>query len=302
MARDFSALTPRPYAATPQAVNINQPPSGQARGPITVPLTINWTSYGASAANSPRGVNVDLGQSRPGGTVIDRILAVYIDNTNSVSPIYIFFPDTGFMVTQQPYSAAWQNVITNGLLFTIIVDDVVDGLIPLTRVFVQNQCVNPFSDIEVPAVYPRYLATPTAASIVTPEYVPIALGDVIQADFAQWGASPAQLNVPLWGCPRASGFIYFVALSLDYIRPTAVAGASELTTIIDEAGGQTIFTSKISLQSILRSILLSQSGFQIRLDATLSWRLRTTISGVHPGNTAWMNYFFAYTFTPTGGF
>jgi hypothetical protein len=73
--------------------------------------TIDWKAYGASA-NIPVYLSINIASSSP-SSALTAIRSVYVDNTFSATPVYIYFPDTEFCVFCPAYSCTMAPVWTN---------------------------------------------------------------------------------------------------------------------------------------------------------------------------------------------
>ncbi len=104
--------------------------------PACVPFLIDWSKYGASSLN-PVTIRIDLAIMGPANP-LDKIRSVYIDNTFSVTPAYIFFPDTQFTVVCPPNAICMSPVFTNGLQAFVYATGFTDGSIPQTTFTLSN--------------------------------------------------------------------------------------------------------------------------------------------------------------------
>jgi hypothetical protein len=108
-------------------------------GPNSVRVDIDWAiaPYLASTLKPVVAVEIDLlGQAvqQP----LDQIRSVYIDNSNSITPMYVVFPDTNFLIQCPPRSVAWQPVLTGQQKAIIFGVGFVSGLIPNTPIHFTN--------------------------------------------------------------------------------------------------------------------------------------------------------------------
>jgi len=120
-----------------QPVGLDTPKS--AMGPNSVRLDIDWSAapYLASTLNPVVAVEVDLLGSAV-QTPLDQIRSVYIDNSNSITPIYVQFPDTDFVIQCPPRSVAWQPVLTGQQKAIIMGVGFVSNLVPVSRIHFTN--------------------------------------------------------------------------------------------------------------------------------------------------------------------
>ena len=105
MSINFAGIPSAQYIGTPYALAMQI----AGKQGYCSPLTFNWIAYGVNSALPNLSVNVNL-QGNQVRQVLDKIRSVYIDNTGSSVPIYVQFPDTGFVVACQSYSAGWYPV------------------------------------------------------------------------------------------------------------------------------------------------------------------------------------------------
>lgn len=108
-----------------------------AEAPKTVQMQINWLLYQVGDALQNFGIGINLQGISPAGA-LSAIKSVYIDNYESEVPIYVYFPDTGFVAGMPPFSAGWIPVITNTLKAIVYGIGFSDTNIPLTNVFFNN--------------------------------------------------------------------------------------------------------------------------------------------------------------------
>lgn len=153
MARVFTGFPVTPYIGVPffKPVEICKPYDGSTptigEQPQVVPLEINWLSYSPFFnVNNQIGITVNLegqgGQPKP---PLNRIEAVYIDNSFSAVPVFVFFPDTGYVASAGANRITMVPVYTNDLRCVIYADQFDVGSTPFTRVILMNRYVDTFN-------------------------------------------------------------------------------------------------------------------------------------------------------------
>ena len=110
--------------------------------PTRISVTIDWSDYGAPAT-SAIGINVNLQLGNNQAQAIDSIRSVYIDNTFSDVPVYVFFPDSGFVAVAAPNSVTVQPVITSVQTALVYAEGFTD-VAPTTTVIFTNAELNPY--------------------------------------------------------------------------------------------------------------------------------------------------------------
>jgi len=123
-------------------------------------VNIDWSVYNLGNGES-LGLEVDMSGIAPTNQ-LDLIRSVYIDNIASPTPMYVYFPDTGFTVVCKPYTATWAPVVTNARKATVYGIGFTTQQIPLVNVF--------FTNIFMPLAYqelgPNFTATPPSITYV----------------------------------------------------------------------------------------------------------------------------------------
>lgn len=131
------------------------PPAQSGPSYNSVGLLINWADYTSPAVNPPAanaalGVTMQL-RGQGAGTPISRIEAVYIDNSFNSLPVYVVFPDTGYMILVEPYAVQMRPVLSLALTADIYCEGFDGEISPSTRVVFLNHYVASFIDTNAPA-------------------------------------------------------------------------------------------------------------------------------------------------------
>lgn len=274
MARSFLGLPFANYRG-----QIAQLPNTLCPGSTNAGIVIDWANYGVGTSIPAFAVNLDLTISLgTPGPVIPKIRSVYIDNYGSNSPVYVFFPDTGFTVAAQANDACWFPVITNNLKAQIVGLNFIAGTQPKTRVFFTDAFVPPYSDLESELTFPQFLGSALIQrnSQVTPGFGSPALGD--QAVSATLTATAAGFNVMLPAVP-AGGFYYLTHLKCWLVGGTVGAGTATHNVVFQGVGGGNIIASAavaIPNGFVTNGEIFHQQG-NIRLDATVGYEFRMTV-------------------------
>jgi len=127
------------------APNVSQAPVNSP--PRSLGALINWATYGAGASVNV-GVLINLQNLGPGSN-IDNIRSVRIDNTGNPVPVYVVFPDSGFIVTCPPNAVFRESVVTQGLQCFVYGEGFTVGQIGQTGIFFSNIFLAPIFDPEI---------------------------------------------------------------------------------------------------------------------------------------------------------
>lgn len=277
----------------------------QKRGvPIYSPIDINWLIYGGSTAKPDQGVRVDFRASLSNSLQLDTIESVYIDNTNSPNPILIFFPDTQFVIAAQAFSTGWYPCVTQNFQAIIYCTGMTDGFIPSTKLFFCNFPTSPYTNLQTAQALDLWKASSFiqrgGTQIFGGNYAPPALGDQTQ------GIAGVRIGInttyPLWGTPYSSGFLYLTGIYAYQYGVNTGQIYYGSGAVIESTGpsGQLYnfifgFSGAENKPAALPAI--SQTGLNIRLNATETWRIRTTPGFVLDNYFA--NFIFHFTTNPT---
>lgn len=135
MTLDLSNVIPKAILGPPIGAPIKTCEVRQG-SPTSYYADIDWSLYGGSIAQPTVAVALELTGVLQ--VPMDAIRSVYIDNTFSYMPVYVQFPDTGFVVVCEPFSTATSYVFTNVLSCFIIAQGISYGRPPKTRVILSN--------------------------------------------------------------------------------------------------------------------------------------------------------------------
>lgn len=289
MAQNFAGIPTQNYIGTffrlPVRQTQGRPSPPNLFPPSVVPANFNWLVYWTAALQPESvGVNCNLQAQSQSGAIMDRIAAVKIDNTGSVSPVYIYFPDTGDVVACPPNATVVENVFTNSLSCVVYAKELQANFIPSSNVWFYNLPQEPFLDPEANFVIPSYKASPVIQrgnTILNSSYGVPALGD--QFYQGALSLSPGGLLPNLWGTPYADGFIYLTNLVLlasivqgAVGQPPAIAGFLIESTGPSGSLFQCLYGYNANVQ--LNQQLLLMTGMNLKLDATQTWQARV-VSG-----------------------
>lgn len=265
--------------------------------PRVVPLTFNWASYGVSNSNNQIQVPINLAINAQ-TQQLDAIRGVYIDNTGSDAAVYVYFPDTGHLVTCAQFSTNWQPAYTNMLQCVVIGKGFVTGDTSQTKVFLTNQDIPPGESVELELVYPQYQCSPRISrgtNQYTSGFTVPAIGD-------QWQFVGPTLQTTsttaLFGSPYAAGG--YITLTDMEIALTNNADAG-----ITVSGSFTIKSTGIS--GTLYSAGFAQSfgtlphahGMNIKLNANETWQLVSTVTAGGQASSI-LSVFFGYSYQGSG--
>lgn len=250
--------------------------------PVSVPLTIDWSIYrNAAIAAGNNGVNVGVDIVLVGntaGVIIERVRSVKIDNTNSLTPVYVFVPDTGDTISCPPNATLTYPVQTRGYNFKVIAEGLNANNLPLTRVTFYNVALPPALDPEIQTNFPLYKASPTitrGTTIFNQNFGSPALGDQIFSVASNFSTGGILSNV--FGSPYSTGFIYITSM---FVKAFVPAGAATgLWNVVLESTGISgiLFTfGDVAILNQNMAPTAQMSNMNVQLDATQTWQLRCT--------------------------
>jgi hypothetical protein len=273
--RTFIGFGQSAYIGTPQALSIKL---GGIAAQV-VPLLFQWLSYGAGALVPNVNVLVDL---RSQSCVkLDQIRSVYIDNLGSNIPVYVYFPDTNYTIVAKPNSEGWYPAFTNAKVCWVIGEGFTAANIPQTSIILSNVGVQPSVNTEINNDVMLYLASASisrGSTIYNQNFGTPALGDQTQQVAFTLGAGT--LSPTLFLGPYTSGFIYMTALSIMF-QGLAIAAPS--ANIVLESTGISgllyqFLASPPTAAGINNIVTYQLSNKNIKLDATQTWRFRSTVA------------------------
>lgn len=267
-------------------VSLFNPPTQK---PLATVLKFSWTIYFALLNQEANiGVNVDLSQGgTPQGNVLDKIVTVKIDNSNSFNTILVYFQDTGDTISCAPQTIVTFPCVTNGPRCTVIAQGLATGFLPLTTITFYNYFVPPSVDPVVQLTYPQEIGSPSiqrnATQILTPGYGSPALGD--QFTQSTVNATGADGNVAFLPAVAAGGFYYLTHLNLTANSLSVTAGSPSVDNyfqVLSTGAAGLLYESFIraSVQGIPFAVPLQIQKANIKLDALQTWICR-----IKPGTT-----------------
>lgn len=240
--------------------------------PITVPLYIQWATYGVGTAKP----NLNIGFNFEQLESIDLINSVYIDNLGNNVPVYVYFADTNYTVACQPNATCWQPVMTNGKKGQIIGQGFTDAdTNTFTRVTFSNVVVPPYIDIELDQSVSLFRASPSIQrgnTLYNSKFAPAALGD----QTAQTRIGLTAPSTATFLSPQANGF--YVLTNLQLNLNTLQGGAAQFIQLFIESTGIAgiLYTIEYGiLATVIANVnVLNIQPAQIKIDATQTWRMR----------------------------
>ena len=298
MARSFIGIPVSPYVGVPYTVPYAPCNPNKKNGNL-VPLFIDWATYSGSSLKPNVGVSVSLVVGVQ--NALNAIAAVYIDNTNSNAPIFVAFPDTGFVAVCGPNTASYIPVITGVVQCVIYALGITTGLVPKTIVFLLDTPVSGFAEVEKQFVFPQLLASPNNqrnANLFTAGFNSPALGDQTQTNgiFLK-----SNVNQNFFTSPKPSGLFILTNLTL-YIAAIAVGAVSTDLNwgLYDVTTGDILFQAAFAAlanQTLIFGSLLNMSAMQVKLDATHEWAMYS-ITAVAPPATGLAVMICNWTYQP----
>ena len=148
--------------------------------PAMVPIFINWTLYNSNGAIPNIGVDVNLSSSSASSPLtIDKIASVSIDNTGSNVPVYVYFPDTQYVIVCGPGQTVIENAVTGGCVAKICGIGFTGGVQPTSLICFYNSVLQPLISGETSFVQPQNFATtPNTLIPNNTPLRPLAVGDL----------------------------------------------------------------------------------------------------------------------------
>lgn len=268
--------------------------------PTTVATQFVWTNYGAGTAQSNVAATVQMQTTGP-RQLLDKILSVRIDNLGNGVPVYVYFPDTNYTVVAPPNTVVWEKVETAQFSALVIGEGFTDNTVGSTAVYFCNFEVQPFIDYEFPQTTQLWLASSTitrGTSIYNQNFGVPALGDQTTSYLNALTSAVGVFENNLWGTPLSSGFIYLTHINVYVISgPQTI---SELFWVLESAGTAGIlynFQGWCPAAGIATPYnLLSMSAMNVKIDATQTWRLRSSI--IPTGGSTLVTHVFNWTTNP----
>jgi|SRR5215469_338621 len=271
-------------AAIPQATFIGAPvPFPTKLGtllkyqPRVWSLSFNWSLYGVSNSNNQIAVPINLAVNNQ-SQQLDAIRGCYIDNTGSDAAVYVYFPDTGCLITCAQFSTNWQPVMTNLLQCVIIGKGFVTGDTSQTTIFLTNETLPPGESAELSLVYPQYLASPRISrgnNQYSTGFVVPAVGDQWQYINAVAGTN----TTVLFGSPyTAGGYITLTNWHVDGLTAGTFSIASTGPSGTFFTGGNAV----------------TMDSLQVKLNAAETWQFKAIAT------TGVMNAIFCYSYQGSG--
>jgi hypothetical protein len=86
--------------------------------------------------------------------------SLFVDNANSVTPVFVFFPDTLYTVEVEAGASGWFPVITNSPQAYVIAQGLVTNYLPVTTVMFTNLFIPPYTAVAQPNFIGLKLASP----------------------------------------------------------------------------------------------------------------------------------------------
>lgn len=259
-----------------------------------VPVDIDWNVYGASSNKPNIGITLNMVAQNNVPSLLAAIMSVYIDNTNSNVPIFVYFPDTQFTAVCGPNTSQFIPVITGATSAIIFALGMATGSIPYTKIFFFDTIVQGFADVEKQYTFPQWRASPAiqrGSTFFTEGYGSPALGDQTQSAYIPI----TNLNpITLFGGAQSSGRIYLTHCFVYMSNLTTGATTFTLNYRIETVTSQLFLwtVQTIANTSIVYANLFSASAMQLVLDATLLWQFTSNlqVAGQRGGTTCVVNW------------
>lgn len=131
--------------------------------PSVVSLSIDWSSLVAPSFNSTA-IRIPLNINNGVRTPLDRIVSLYVNNSNNEFPIFIIFPDTQYGISVAPNAVQWFPVVTNGFN-VIFASDFISMSVGKTQFIFSNVPISAIETSELQEVSPEWLGTNPGSSL-----------------------------------------------------------------------------------------------------------------------------------------
>lgn len=144
----------------------SRPFSRNNQNGYVIVASVNFASPGYAVGGEPLGdanpnfavlVDYQAGANVPQPFIIQ---SVYVDNSDSITPIFIFFADTLYTVQVEAGAQGWFPVISNSPQAYVIALGLETGFLPLVNVYFSNLFLPPYTAVASPNVIPLKLASP----------------------------------------------------------------------------------------------------------------------------------------------
>jgi hypothetical protein len=289
MARTFLGTGQVPYIGTPY-----QRPIQICHGGKVVPLYFDWNAYGASSVKTSLNVLVSLRTPDVKAQLLQQIASVYIDNTNSFAPIYVYCPDTKYTAIAQPNSAGWYPLYTNGLELWVIGQGFVSGQIPQTTIFVSDLFIPPYTDLEISQTQQLMKASSNISQgniLYNQNFGVPAIGDQIK-----FGSIPLNVFQTLVFFNFGQGFIYITGIYLSCFgmlnNPASnVSFNFESTGVSGVLFQATVTSGNIATgDTNINFVPIAFNSINLKLNGNETWQFRNLNTISQGGATLYLVY------------
>jgi hypothetical protein len=268
---------------------------GNLRG-TCAPILLPWLIYGAATTNPALGVKIDLSSI---ATQLGIIRSVYIDNTGSDTPIYIYFPDTQTTIVCQPNCTQWAPAYTLGMTANIYGLGFFTGDIPTTSMLFTNLPIAPATNVEIPQGIELWKASNTISrgtTIYNTNYGAPALGDQFINVTLPINAGSQTQTVFNFG----TGFIYLTNFAVWSVGDIVIsANPGTVPMFFESTGTSGIFWDETMLLNSDTNISFEifQTSGNFKLDGTQLWRVRVNPTNI--SNNTNIQFNFSFTTNPS---
>lgn len=300
MSISFAGIPFLPYVGTVFSFPVKLPQGVKAPPgtlpPMICPVMLDWNVYWQAAGNvSVVGVDLNLQAQSTRGQILDRIASVKIDNTGSVSPVYVIFPDTGDVIACAANTTVTFPCLTNLLSCQIVAAQLTKGFLPTTKIFFYNSLLPPAVDTEVNQAVALWKASPSiqrGSTILNSNYGVPALAD--QATSSIINVQTGPLIVRLWNTPTAFDFLYVGGIHIGCFSLLNV-GFQAAKVFIESTGvAGVLYEFDFQVATTFQTIpLLDSNGCNLKLDGKQTWQMRYTQPG--PASSGFVNFASEYT-------
>lgn len=315
-------------------------PGSNKPQPKYVSLTVAWISYGigvpiigTSMPLSRLGVAVTY-NAKQGAQQLELVKSVFIDNANVNQPVYVLFPDTGFVITCPPNGQVLAPAHTGGASIEVIItgpanNTTLNDAPAATNVFLFDAQLDGLVVEGRPPVFEQRLATPLRGSLTSTSqqnngwYWP-ALGDIMTSVVftSPWTAGQVlssnifsgNQQAPVFANNGGNGTYIITGLRFGFSFSSVVAASSRTLswTISANYGGADFWAINAQMpvqnaaNAIGRVLLMDFKDTQFRLpwhastNGLTGFRLLNNVAVTEIGWLVQMEITYTYTEAPLG--
>lgn len=254
--------------------------------PKVVSLSVAWNDYSPVSLTAITKTSIPINLSSGVKPPLDRIVAVYIDNTGNDNPVFILFPDTGYSISIDANNQQWFPVITNA--YNIVLACSYIGTVGTTQFIFTDAPISPIDSGIFDKVYPQWAASNLLITELSNEFRLPALGDRIYANTLNAFAGAIELN--MYRATAGATYTHIKSLNVIFTN-NAGALVNELITfsISGNPIGATnfIFRAYVSVPVNTSLVLCNMSGMDLFTDGEVNINIATGSLSILSVNSAY---------------